>query len=280
VDETGSTSPPKPPERQPLRWTRWLVALCLLVAAIVAVDIATGAHAIGATMRLAWSSLAFALLFAARNVEALIALIARRRVWRATSVLTEIGFGYAGRVFLAEPRIREAHGWRQRLRLAVARMRRGWMALPTGVKFTLVVVLIVAQLAVLPVAADFLVLFPIGFMIPVIAAGVRRIYSWAGDLVFAKMYWRYCGRAHYATVNACGRFVPVRVVGRAAGLLRLRYLTAWRLWKYDPRYRDESGELRVSFLEPGRLLRQGKLDVYRGRPLLCGKRCPPESIAA
>ncbi len=280
VDDIASTSNGKPSTTPTLRWTRWLLALCALVAAVVAVDVATGTYAIGATMRLLWNGLAFALLWATRSVQGLVALIARRRAWRATSVLTAIGFGYMGRVFLSAPRIREAHGWREKFRIATARLRRWWAGLATGMKFAVVAVLIVAQLAILPTAAEYLVLFPVGFMIPVIASGIRKLYSWAGDLVFARMYWQYCGRAHNAAVRACGRLMPVRATSRAVRLLRLRYLTAWRLWKYDPRYRDESGELWVSFLEPVRLWRTGKLDIYIGHPLLSGARRGSESIAA
>lgn len=280
VDDIGSVSNGRPAATPPLRWTRWLLALCVLVAAVVAVDVATGAYAIGATMRLIWNAFAFALLWAARSAQGVVALIARRRAWRVTSILTAVGFGYMGRVFLSEPRIREAHGWRERFRIATARLRRWWAGLSTGMKFGVVAALILAQLAVLPTAAEYLVLFPVGFMIPVIASGMRKLYSWAGDLVLGSAYWRYCGRAHRAVVRACGRVMPVRAANRAMRLLRLRYLTAWRLWKYDPRYRDESGELWVSFLEPIRLWRKGELDVYIGRPLLSGKRRASESVAA
>ena len=54
-------------------------------------------------------------------------------------------------------------------------------------------------------------------------------------------------------------------------LIRMRYLCAWRLWKYDPRYRDLTGELWVSVLEPVRLWKERKLDRYVGRPLFARK---------
>ena len=60
------------------------------------------------------------------------------------------------------------------------------------------------------------------------------------------------------------------VIG-AARLTRIRYLRAWRLWKYDPRYRHPAtGTRRVSFIEPVRLWWRGELDGYVDRPLLCG----------
>ncbi len=64
------------------------------------------------------------------------------------------------------------------------------------------------------------------------------------------------------------------VVSGGSRLLRLQYPTAWRLWKYHPRYRDASGELRVSALESFRLRRRRQLDLYVGRPLLSGPRDP------
>jgi hypothetical protein len=51
----------------------------------------------------------------------------------------------------------------------------------------------------------------------------------------------------------------------------MRYLAAWRLWKYDPCYRDPSGELWVSVFEPVRLWRARKLDLYIGHPLFAGR---------
>ena len=61
----------------------------------------------------------------------------------------------------------------------------------------------------------------------------------------------------------------------AVRLGRMRYLTAWRLWKYDPQYRDPSGELWVSFFEPLRLWNERKLDLYIGRPLLARRPTVP-----
>ena len=62
-------------------------------------------------------------------------------------------------------------------------------------------------------------------------------------------------------------------------LARIRYLCAWRLWKYDPRYRrPETGKREVSFIEPMRLWWRGELDEYLGRPLLGSRsRTPPHA---
>jgi hypothetical protein len=52
-------------------------------------------------------------------------------------------------------------------------------------------------------------------------------------------------------------------------LARIRYLCAWRLWRYDLRYRcPDTGKHEVSLIEPIRLWWRGKLDSYVGRPLL------------
>jgi hypothetical protein len=67
--------------------------------------------------------------------------------------------------------------------------------------------------------------------------------------------------------------------------VRIRYLTAWRLWKYHPRYcGPEPGKRQVDLVEPLRLWRRGELDVYVDRPLLAGGRravlqSPPEERA-
>jgi hypothetical protein len=253
-------------------WQASLAAFVLLVGAAAVIDVVTGINAIAATARIVWNGFVFAVLWSARSLQALVAVIARRRAWRVTSFLTSIGFGYASRVVLSANDSRRLQGWRERVRGATARVRRRWLALPTGQKFLVAAVLVIAQLAFLPAAAEYLVLFPVGFMIRPIVLGVRRAYSWVGDLMFAKAYWTYCGRAHHAVVRRCERVVPVRAVTGASRLLRLQYLTAWRLWKYQPRYRDESGELWVSVAEPFRLWKNHKLDIYIGHPLLAGGR--------
>jgi hypothetical protein len=253
-------------------WRASLAAFIVLVAVAAVIDVATGINAIAASARIVWNGFVFALLWSARSLQALVALVARRRAWRLTSFLTSVGFGYAGRVFLSAQHSRELLGWRARFRAVVARVRHRWLVLTIGQKFLVVAILIAAQLAFLPAAAQYLVLFPVGFMIRPMVLGVRKLYSWMGDLIFGKVYWQYCGRAHNAVVHRCERFVPVKAVSGASRRLRLQYLTAWRLWKYQPRYRDESGELWVSVLEPFRLWRGRQLDIYVGHPLLCGGR--------
>ncbi len=267
-------SVPSPPPSRPVRisWRARLLAIGALVVAAVIVDIVTEVNAIVATARIVWNSLVFAVLWSVRGIQGLVSVVARRRAWRLTSLLTSVGFGYTGRIFLSEERSRRIRSWRDRTRAAATRLRRRWLALPLSRKFLIVGILIAAQLFFIPTAAEYILLFPVGFMIRPIVLGARKLYSWAGDQVFGKMYWKYCGGTHRAVVRRCGRFVPVKAVTGGSRLLRLQYLTAWRLWKYHPSYRDASGELWVSALEPFRLWRRRQLDIYVGRPLLSGPR--------
>jgi hypothetical protein len=269
-----------PPAAVRLGWIGSLVTVLVLVVVAVAVDAMTGINAIGASARVLWNGTVFAVMWTARSLQGLVALIARRRVWRLTSFLTSIGFGYTGRVFLSARHSARVRGLRTRARALSQRLRARWLALPFGRKLIVVAVLIAAQLYFVPAVAEYIVLFPVGFLIPPIVYGARKAYSWAGDLVFAKVYWKYCGPAHQAVTRRCARLLPVRLLAGASRRVRLQYLTAWRLWKYNPRYRDESGELWISVIEPFRLWRAGTLDRYRGRPLLAGARHAPGAAPA
>jgi hypothetical protein len=112
----------------------------------------------------------------------------------------------------------------------------------------------------------FLVIFPIAFLVP----AVRRIWVRAADLLFGSWYWKTFGARHRAVVASIRNLPFVRPLFEAARLMRLRYLSAWRLWRYDPRYRDPANKRHVNLIEPWRLLRRGELDRYIGRPLLAG----------
>src|SRR5262249_2347583 len=146
-------------------WKASLLAFGLLVVVAVIIDVATGINAIAASARIVWNGFVFAVLWTARSIQGVVALIARRRAWRVASFPTAIGFGYAGRIFLSAEHSRRVRGWRDRLRAATARIRQRWLALSTPRKFLVVAILIAAQLAFVPAAAEYLVLFPVGFMI-------------------------------------------------------------------------------------------------------------------
>jgi len=64
-------------------------------------------------------------------------------------------------------------------------------------------------------------------------------------------------------------------------LTRLRYLCAWRTWRYNPRYLHADGHRHaVSLIEPMRLWWHNELDRYVGHPLLAGQAAGPSSARA
>jgi hypothetical protein len=186
-----------------------------------------------------------------------------RRLSRLGGAIAGIGLGYSGAVLLSEGRLKRARGWTGKLRLVLARVRQRWLSLHLGWKLAIVVGLIASQLYL----HFLLILFPIAFLVP----AVRRLWVQAADTLFGAWYWRTFGPAHRAVVASLRRQPGVRHVIGGARLTRIRYLRAWRLWKYDPRYRDaETGKHEVSFIEPLRLWWRGDLDGYVGRHLLGG----------
>jgi hypothetical protein len=174
-----------------------------------------------------------------------------------------IGLGYSGGVVLSERGLKRARTWTERLRLAGAKLRRRWLALHLGWKLAILAALVASQLYL----HFLLILFPIAFLVPV----VRRLWVQAADMLFGSWYWRTFGPTHRVVVASLRRQPGVRHVVGGARLTRIRYLRAWRLWRYDARYRDaETGEHEVSFIEPLRLWWRGELDGYVGRRLLGG----------
>ena len=167
--------------------------------------------------------------------------------------------------------MKRAKGWHGIFRRGIMRLRRRWNSLATTWKCLVVALLIAAQIALLPVLSQYVLLIPIGFLIPIVANATRRTYAWMADSLIWVTYRRYCGPVHRAAVRKARTLAILRVMRGGVRLIRMRYLCAWRLWKYDPRYRDPTGELWVSVLEPVRLWRERKLDRYVGRPLLAHK---------
>jgi len=242
--------------------------VALAIAVFLLVGFFTGLDAIGAGVRFLWNALAFAVNGLLRLLAGLVELLARgvglRRLTRLSRALTGIGLGYAGSVILSDAKVRKARGWRQRLKAGVTLARNWWHGLHLAWKIALVLVLIASQIYL----QFLLIVFPIAFLVPV----VRRIWVQAADLLFGSWYWKTCGSWHQAVVARCKDTPPFRQIGGAVRLARIRYLCAWRLWKYDPRYRKPDGSERlVSFIEPARLWRRGELDRYVGRPLLGGR---------
>jgi hypothetical protein len=255
-----------------IAWRAWALSLALICLALIAISLLTDINTIGATGRFVWNAMMAALLLSARSLDTVLAYVLRRRAWRVAGLFVNIGLGYSGNVILTHRQMKRARGWQGAFRKRMTSIRRAWINLAAPWKVICVALLIATQIMLFPVMSQYVLLIPIGFMIPVVANATRRIYAWMADSIFAATYRRYFGPRHRAAIRRMRAFPLLHAARGAVRLLRMRYLTAWRLWKYDPGYRDPSGELWVSMLEPVRLWRQRKLDVYIGRPLFVGRR--------
>lgn len=255
-----------------IRWRNRAIAFAVIVAVVLVIDWMTGADALGATGRFAWNLFVFLLARAAWVLEWLPTVVLRRRFGQLTWMVMSVGLGYAASIILTESRVGKLHTLRAKNRATMGRMRRWWIGLSTPMKLLLTGALILAQVMLLPSMHEYLLLFPVGFMIPLLVGLWRRLYGWIADSIVLALYLKYFGRVHAKAAHWVAHLRALRALVACVRLVRLRYLTAWRLWKYDPRYRDERGELWVSFIEPVRLWRAGKLDIYVGHPLLHGKR--------
>src|SRR5262249_3223575 len=111
-----------------------------------------------------------------------------------------------------------------------------------------------------------LIVFPVAFLVPV----VRRVWVQAADIFLGGWYWRTIGPTHRRGVSRLRRTPVMRRAIGGVRVARLRYLCAWRLWRYHPRYRGATAQRRISLIEPVRLWRRGELDTYVGKPLLSG----------
>ncbi|MBN8912303.1 MAG: hypothetical protein J0H65_09665 [Rhizobiales bacterium] len=243
----------------------------LLVASFIVIYAATGTDALGAAARFLWNGIAFIANGIVRAVGGLLQMLARgvgwRRLSRIGSAVTGVGLGYAASVVVSEDTVSKARGWRGKLQAVLKVARDWWQDLHLFWKLVIVLALIASQVY-LHVA---LIVFPIAFLVPV----VRRLWVGTADMLFGKWYWKTFGRLHRATVTVLRTLPGVRQMMQGGRLLRLRYLAAWRLWRYDPRYRKmENGARHVSLVEPFRLWWRGELDGYVGRPLLSGARQP------
>jgi hypothetical protein len=241
----------------------------LTVAAFVAVYLITGEEAIGAATRFLWNAVVFLVNGAIRLFGGLTLVLARgvglRRISRLATLLTGVGLGYAGSLILSDARLKRAHGWRGKVKTFITLASKRWQALHLVWKLAIVAALIASQIYL----HFLLIVFPIAFLVPV----VRRLWVQIADLVFGSWYWRTFGRWHRAAVAALQAMPGPRHAIGATRVWRIRYLCAWRLWKYDPAYRDPlSGKRWVSIVEPVRLWWRGDLDRYIGRPLLPGRR--------
>lgn len=250
-------------------WLIWVVAIAIVV--FVAVDYFTGYEVIGAATRVVWNAIAFVVNSLWRASGELAAAVARavgmRRAARVASALAGVGLGYAGSVILSEDKIHRAHTWRDRLRVVITRARNAWVELHLVWKLVIVAALIASQVYL----HFLLIVFPVAFLVPV----VRRAWIVAGDTLFGSLYRKKMTRVHRAVRRALWRTPGYPQIVGGLRLLRMRYLCAWRRWRYDASYRDAtSGAREVSLVEPVRLWWRGELDRYRERPLLAGGVAP------
>ncbi len=246
----------------------WYVTFVMLALVLsVALGLVAGVDAIAATARFAWNVLAVVANGAIRGIGSLLLLLAKgvgwRRLSRLAATIMGVGLSYSGGVVLSDRSLQRARGWTGKLKLLAATLRQRWLRLHLGWKLAIVAALVASQVYL----HFLLILFPIAFLVPV----VRRVWVRAADLLFGRWYWKTFGPTHRKVVASMRRQPGVRHIIGGVRLLRIRYLRAWRLWKYDPRYRDaETGQHEVSFIEPVRLWWRGELDGYVGRHLLGG----------
>jgi hypothetical protein len=246
-------------------WYATFLVLALLL--FIAVDYFTGLDAVAATSRFLWNAVALLANSATRAVGGLLALLARgvgwRRLSRLAAVIMGVGLSYSGGVILSDRGVKRAKGWTGKLKALAATLHNRWLHLHLAWKLAIVATLIASQVYL----HFLLILFPIAFLVPV----VRRLWVQAADLAVGRWYWKAFGRKHRSAVALLRTLPGVRHVIGAVRLTRIRYLRAWRLWKYDPRYRHPgTGQRTVSFIEPVRLWWRGELDGYVRHHLLCG----------
>lgn len=255
----------EPAQRRTFGWYAAFAAIC--VAAIAVIYLLTGMDALGATARFLWNGAVFAFNGLFRVLSSLIAVIARglglRQVSRLSTVIGGIGLAYAGSAVLGDKGVRRAQGWRAKMRAAFVFLRDGWRRLPLIAKILVVIVLITSQVYLHAV----LIVFPIAFLVPVI----RRIWVQVADVALGGWYRRTFGGLHRRMMARLRRLPGVRAAIGAVRVARIRYLCAWRLWRYHPRYRTASARRKLSLIEPIRLWRRGELDAYIGQPLLSGR---------
>jgi hypothetical protein len=252
-------------KRRGVGWTSTFVALVIVI--FLTVQYVTGYDAIGAAARFLWNVVALIVNGVMRMVSGLAGAFARsiglRRLGHFATMLTGVGLGYAGSVILNDAKLARAHGWRDKLRLAITHAHDRWHDLHIIWKLLLVAGLIASQVYL----QFLLIVFPIAFLVPV----VRGAWFVVVDSLFGRWYRRAFGRIHRAMLHMLRSLPGMRQLVAAIRLARLRYLCAWRLWKYDPRYRRLDDHRRtLSVVEPVRLWRRGELDRYVGKPLLAG----------
>jgi len=241
----------------------------LVIGSFVAIYALTGEDAIGAAGRFIWNGLVLVANAVMRSAGSALKVVAQGVGWRRLSRLmtatTSVSLGYAAGVVASDSAVEKARGWRGKLHGAAEITRTRWQELPLIAKLLAVGGLVASQVYL----HFLLIIFPIAFLVPV----VRRLWVRGIDVLFGSWYWKTFGSIHRAVVARLEALPLVSPAMAGVRLLRLRYLCAWRLWRYHPRYRDPASNARaVDLVEPLRLWWRGELDAYVGRPLLAGSR--------
>jgi hypothetical protein len=240
-----------------------VIAIALLIAAIVLVDQMTGENAIGFTFRFLWGIITRFVIFAIHWSDILFLSVLRVRVFQWIGALTMVQIGYIGRVIFNEHQMGKFSNWKGSMKEHVLWVKRLWRATPFLFKVAVVGLLIFGQMALLPRLSEWVILFPMGFMLHGIESLYRRMFGKVAN----KAIDRVIADKHEELVD---RIEWLDRLYTRCGLWRLRYLTAWRLWKHSPKYRDPvTLKRKKSFIEPLRLFWRSdeSLERYIGKPL-------------
>lgn len=250
--------------KAPRGWTKsHIFAIALLIAAIVFVDIMTGENAIGFTFRFLWGIIARFAIFFIHGFDVFFFAVLRVRVFQWIGALTVVQIGYIGRVIFNEHQMGKFSTWKDSMKVHAGRLKRLWRATPIVLKIVVVGLLIFGQMALLPRLSEWVILFPMGFMLHGIESLYRRMFGKVAN----KAIDRVIGGKHEELVD---RIEWLDRLYTKCGLWRLKYLTAWRLWKHSPKYRDPvTLKRKKSFIEPIRLFWRNdeSLERYVGKPL-------------
>ncbi|RJR13356.1 hypothetical protein C4585_02245 [Candidatus Parcubacteria bacterium] len=254
------------------RFTWLLATLVALGIVMVVVALTTDMNPIGVAISFLYRSLAYGVMWVVNGFRQIALLFISRRAWATVSALASVGLWYALRVFLSDEHMKKFHGWRERFRQLLARASGWWNGLGTWKKIGLIVSIIYLQIVLLPVVSEYIVLFPVRTVATILINIAKRVYGTLGETIFGALYRKYFGKIHNKVVHRARAIWVIQTVRGSRRYIRLQNLTAWRIWMYDPRYRDGSGKRWRSLIEPVRLWRRGELEKYRRRPLLSGNK--------
>jgi len=258
---------------------RYLIVATFIVAGtIIAIDYwwFDGLYLLGPAISLTayvWRGALFAFDFTLRGI---MYQLGWRRVFRTVSFVTMGGIGLTYLVTNPE-KLRKVRGWKGRIINLWLQAREWWIrqTFVTKLAITLVLVLIQLPFFVLPL------LFPVGFLIAGFAYVLRKIHLYFLDERLGGLYWQKLRAFNRRLVSFLRQIPGVSIVFDGLRSQRLSFRCGWRLWKYDPRFRDpfETGhhhpiDGRLRLIKAWWL---GEWRRYHGCPLLAGKqKWPPK----